>query len=119
MNTDQIIHHFLSTYIIPAIKSAVRDELKKHVSPVDPPADEDEMLSAKEAAKFIGDALPTFYGRTSRGEIATFGSGKRIFIKKSELMEWKRKQRTKSNEQIIEEVAHELCQMNSKSRKNG
>lgn len=116
MNTDQIIHHFLMTYIVPAIKSAVRDELKKQVSHANPQAEEDKLLSAKEAAEFIGDALPTFYGRTSRGEIATYGSGKRIFIKKSELIEWKQRQRTKSKNQIKEEVAKELSSIKIKSR---
>lgn len=117
MSTDQIIHHFLMTYIIPVVKSAVRDELRKQVPHANPQADEDTLLSAKEAAEFTGDALPTFYGRTSRGEIATYGSGKRIFIKKSELIEWKQQQRTKSKDQIREEVARDLSHFKIKTRR--
>lgn len=108
MSTEDIIQHFLKTYLMPAIRSAVREELKKHTYRQKPDEPADDMLSAKEAAAFIGDALPTFYGRTSRGEIATYGSGKRIFVKRSDLLAWKQKQRTLSSEQIREEVAKEL-----------
>ena len=108
MNTEDVIHHFLNHYLTPAIRNAVREELKKHNPHQKPSEPSKEMLSAKEAAAFIGDALPTFYGRTSRGEIATYGSGKRIFIKKSELLAWMQKQRTFSAEQIHKEVAREL-----------
>lgn len=108
MNTEDVIHHFLNQYITPAIRNAVREELKKNHVKTPSSEPDKEMLSAKEAAAFIGDALPTFYGRTSRGEIATYGSGKRIFIKKSELLAWMQKQRTFSAEQVHEEVAREL-----------
>lgn len=108
MSTEDVIQHFLNTYLTPAIRNAVREELKKHHVKIPSTEPDKEMLSAKEAAAFIGDALPTFYGRTSRGEIATYGSGKRIFIKKSELLAWKQKQRTLSTDQIRDEVAREL-----------
>jgi len=108
MNTEDFIQHFLNTYLTPAIRNAVREELKKHHVKTSPSESDKEMLSAKEAAAFIGDALPTFYGRTSRGEIATYGSGKRIFVKRSDLLAWIQKQRTFSAEQIKEEVAKEL-----------
>lgn len=64
MNFDQIIRHFISAYFIPAIKSVIREELKKLSYDTHRSDDEDGLLSAKESADFIGDALPTFYGRT-------------------------------------------------------
>ena len=108
MSTEDVIQHFLNTYLTPTVRNAVREELKKQQVKTEHCEPDKEMLSAKEAAAFIGDALPTLYGRTSRGEIATYGSGKRIFIKKSELMAWMQKQRSRSISQIEEEVAHEL-----------
>lgn len=108
MRTEEIIQHFLHSYVAPMIRTAVREEFKQQQKTSTSPIPEKEMLSAKEAAEFIGDALPTFYGRTSRKEIPTYGSGKRIFIKKSDLLAWKQKQRTKSRSQIDEEVAQEL-----------
>jgi hypothetical protein len=103
MNTDQFIHSFLRTYVVPTFRQIIREELHNQVSKFsDTP--ESEFLTAQEAANFIGDALQTFYGRTSRGEINTYGSGKRIFCKKSELIAWKKKHRTKSKETYKQEV---------------
>ena len=108
MNYDQIIRQLICTYFVPIIRKAVREEIKQLKLNMQASTDEDEMLTAQQSAAFIGDALPTFYGRTSRGEIATYGSGKRIFCKKAELIGWKQKNRTKSKDQIKQEVAEEL-----------
>ena len=103
MNTDQLIHSFLRTYVVPTFRQIIREELQSKLSRISD-APEEEFLTAQEAADFIGDALQTFYGRTSRGEINTYGSGKRIFAKKSELIAWKEKHRTKSREAIKQQV---------------
>lgn len=108
MKTEEFIQKLLQLYIKPIIKSAVREEIVKLNMQALAPQDEEKFLNAKEAAAFIGDALPTLYGRTSRGEIPTYGSGKKIFIKKSDLLFWMQKQRTKSKSQIEEEVARDL-----------
>ncbi len=104
MDRNQVINDFLTTLIAPVVKEAVREELARHAHLSDNQNLEDEFLNAKESAEFIGDALQTFYGRTSKGEISTYGSGKRIFCKKSELMAWKEKQRTKPKEAVEQEV---------------
>ncbi|MFY0689684.1 MAG: helix-turn-helix domain-containing protein [Cyclobacteriaceae bacterium] len=67
------------------IHNSVRRALKYYTQPKDP---REEFLSAKEAAAFIGDALPTFYKRISDGEIANYGGGKRINVRKSDLLDW-------------------------------
>lgn len=108
MTTEEIIQNFLNTYVAPMIRTAVRDEFKRQRNVSTSLTPKKEMLSAREAAEFIGDALPTFYGRTSRREIPTYGSGKRIFIKKSDLIAWMEKKRTQSFDQVEEEVAQEL-----------
>lgn len=93
----------LENFFTPIIRQAIRDELQKH-SFISENNDVNEFLTAQESADFIGDALQTFYGRTSRGEINTYGSGKRIFCKKSELIAWKEKYRTRSKEALKQEV---------------
>lgn len=105
MNTfDDLSKPILDKYLENLIDRAVGKALSRHLSTNDKDDDVEELLTAKESADFIGDALQTFYGRTSRGEINTYGSGKRIFCKKSELISWKEKQRTKSKEALKEEV---------------
>ena len=49
---------------------------------------EENFLSPQEAADFLGDALPTLYGRTSKNEIPFYKRGKKLYFKKSELIEW-------------------------------
>lgn len=88
----------LENYFEHLIDKAVKKALSHHLHLPEKKDNEEELLSAKEAAEFIGDALQTFYGRTSKGEITTYGSGKRIFCKKSELIAWKARQRTKPEE---------------------
>ena len=104
MNNPEIsVQDFINTFLKPAFREVVREELQKQKTNSVQPS-EDEFLTAKESATFIGDALQTFYGRASRGEIATYGSGKRIFCKRSELQAWKEKNRTHSKEDLNEEI---------------
>jgi hypothetical protein len=58
--------------------------------------------NAREAAAFIEDAMPTFYKRISAGEIPTCGGGKKIFVRKSDLLFWLNQNRSYSKEQLSE-----------------
>ena len=49
---------------------------------------EEKFLGPQEAADFLGDALATLYGRTSKNEIPFYKRGKKLYFKKSELIEW-------------------------------
>lgn len=49
---------------------------------------EENFLGPQEAADFLGDALATLYGRTSKNEIPFYKRGKKLYFKKSELIEW-------------------------------
>ncbi|MEK6476025.1 helix-turn-helix domain-containing protein [Catalinimonas sp. 4WD22] len=107
MNTDQLINSFLKSHVYPSLREIIREELQKNEQHSNFSSG-DEYLTAKESAEFLGDALQTFYGRTSRGEINTYGSGKRIFCKRSELAAWKEKQRTKTKDAEREEIRADI-----------
>ncbi len=107
MQSDNIINSLVRTYFVPVFREIIREELQKRDSSTKELLD-DGFLTAKESAEFIGDALQTFYGRTSRGEINTYGSGKKIFCKRSELIAWKEKQRTTSKEALTAEVREQV-----------
>lgn len=87
----------IKEWISESVQSAVKAALGAL-----PPQKEggEQFLSAKEAAAFIGDALPTFYKRVSEGELPTYGGGKRIFVKRSDLINWLSQTRTYSKEQL-------------------
>jgi predicted DNA-binding transcriptional regulator AlpA len=79
------------------IRTEIREALSLSAKEEDP---SEVFLNAKEAAAFIGDAMPTFYKRTSQGEFTLHGSGKKIFIRKSDLIEWLSKTKGYSKEQL-------------------
>ena len=49
---------------------------------------EDELLTVKEASMVIKLAVPTIYGLVHKNEIPYSKRGKRLYFRKSELLEW-------------------------------
>ena len=67
-------------------------------------SEEDRLLNVREAARFLGDAVATLYGRTSKNEIPFYKRGKKVYFKKSELLAWIEQGRVKSQSEIMEET---------------
>lgn len=61
--------------------------VKEHKSS-EPDGEEERLLNVREAARFLGDAVATLYGRTSKNEIPFYKRGKQVYFKKSELLAW-------------------------------
>lgn len=76
----------------------------------EPEREEDRLLNVREAARFLGDAVATLYGRTSKNEIPFYKRGKKVYFKKSELVAWIEQGRVKSQKEIQEETALRLNQ---------
>lgn len=76
----------------------------------EPEGEEDRLLNVREAARFLGDAVATLYGRTSKNEIPFYKRGKKVYFKKSELLAWIEQGRVKSQKEIQEETALRLNQ---------
>ncbi|PIB34981.1 hypothetical protein BFP72_06030 [Reichenbachiella sp. 5M10] len=66
-----------------------------------PEEDEERLLNVREAARYLGDAVATLYGRTSKNEIPFYKRGKKVYFKKSELLAWIEEGRVKSQSQIV------------------
>ncbi|MEO0553622.1 MAG: hypothetical protein AAF149_10510 [Bacteroidota bacterium] len=49
--------------------------VKEHKSS-EPDGEEERLLNVREAARFLGDAVATLYGRTSKNEIPFYKRGK-------------------------------------------
>jgi len=74
--------------------------VKEHKSS-EPGGEEERLLNVREAARFLGDAVATLYGRTSKNEIPFYKRGKKVYFKKSELMAWIEQGRVKSQSEIM------------------
>lgn len=67
--------------------------------------EEERLLNVREAARYLGDAVATLYGRTSKNEIPFYKRGKKVYFKKSELLAWIEEGRVKSQSEIMDEAA--------------
>jgi excisionase family DNA binding protein len=67
---------------------------------------EEELLSFEEMCEFLGIAKSTGYQRISRAEIPHFKKGRRLYFRKSELVEYIESGRRKTRKEL-EEVARE------------
>lgn len=64
----------------------------------------DELLTIAEASQLLKLAIPTIYSKVSRNEIPVNKQGKRLYFYKSELIEWIRSGRVKTNEEVIKTI---------------
>ena len=99
------LNSLLQELLVPIVRDAVKLAFREHIALSKPePEDPDEMLSAKEAAGYLDVSLSTLYRYSCQGEINTYGSGKRIWLKKAELDQWLQKKRSKSTSSMQEEI---------------
>lgn len=91
------------------IKSSVRKVLKETppqtVEPFDQP---EQLLTIQEAADFLTLTVPTMYSKVSKGELPVMKRSKRLYFSRTELLEYLKQGRKKSNAEIEEEAENHL-----------
>ena len=78
----------------------------------------DELLTIQEAAEFLSLTVPTMYSKVSKGELPVMKRSKRLYFSRTELMEYIRDGRKKSNAEIEQEAKAYLLN-NKKGLNNG
>ena len=74
-----------------------------------------EVLNLEEAATFLGIAKSTLYKMTHENHLPYFKpSGKLIFFEKKALLDWVRGAKSKSVDEIKEEAAAKIMEMNER-----
>jgi excisionase family DNA binding protein len=64
-----------------------------------------EMLTTEEAAEFMGVSLSSIYKMTHRMDVPVYKpDGKKVYLKRSELVDYMSKNRLKSNDEIKQEA---------------
>lgn len=74
----------------------------------------DKPLTIKEAAAFLSLAVPTIYGLVSRGELPYQKRGKRLYFLTSELTDWVKQGRRKTNAELKAEADEVFTTRNSR-----
>ncbi|MDD4672189.1 MAG: helix-turn-helix domain-containing protein [Bacteroidales bacterium] len=64
----------------------------------------EKLLTIQEAAQFLNLTVPTIYSKTSRGELPFMKRSKRLYFSSTELMEYIKGGRKKTNAEIEQEA---------------
>lgn len=74
---------------------------KSDQQPIESP---EQLLTVPEAAQFLILKIPTIYSKVSKGELPVMKRGKRLYFSRTELMEYIKEGRKKSNAEIEAEA---------------
>ena len=74
---------------------------KQEQTPTEQP---EQLLTVQEAAQFLNLTVPTIYSKVSKGELPVMKRSKRLYFSSTELMEYLKEGRKKSNAEIEQEV---------------
>lgn len=95
------------------IQSSVRKVLKETpLQTVDTTEKPEQLLTIQETAEFLKLTVPTIYSKVSKGELPVMKRSKRLYFSHTELLEYLKGGRKKSNAEI-EQEAHSYL-MNKK-----
>ena len=76
----------------------------KQPTKVEPTKQREQLLTVQEAAKFLNLTVPTIYSKVSKGELPVMKRSKRLYFSSTELMEYLKEGRKKSNAEIEQEA---------------
>jgi len=68
----------------------------------------EQLLTIQQAAAFLGLTVPTMYTKVSKAELPVMKRGKRLYFSQTELIEYLKTGRKKSNAEIEAEAAKYL-----------
>lgn len=104
------MHNFVLSPIDPetlisSISERVTANILKAVRNEQPTTDQPEqLLTIQEAAEFLSLSVPTLYSKVSKGELPVMKQGKRLYFSRTELMEYIKEGRKKTNAEIEAEA---------------
>jgi len=78
----------------------------------------EQLLTIQAAADFLSLTVPTMYSKVSKGELPVMKRGKRLYFSRTELLEYLKDGRKKSNDEIEQEAEANLLN-NKKGLNNG
>ena len=89
--------------LIEAIDYASKSTVSKNNQPITTDHPE-QLLTIQQAAEFLSLSVPTLYSKVSKGELPVMKQGKRLYFSRTELMEYIKEGRKKSNAEIEAEA---------------
>ena len=93
-------------------------DLKHKPQRVEPTEQVEQFLTIQEAAEFLSLTVPTMYSKVSKSELPVMKRGKRLYFSRTELLNYIKDGRKKSNAEIEQEAEAYLLN-NKKGLNNG
>jgi excisionase family DNA binding protein len=75
--------------------------IEKQIEPTDQP---EQLLTIQEAAEFLSLTVPTMYSKVSKNELPVMKRSKRLYFSRTELLEYMREGRRRTNAEIEAEA---------------
>lgn len=91
----------LSNLIQSSVRKVLKETPPQTVEPTDQP---EQLLTIQEAAEFLSLTVPTMYSKVSKGELPVMKRSKRLYFSRTELLEYLKDGRKKSNAEIEQEA---------------
>jgi excisionase family DNA binding protein len=91
----------LQTVIIDCVNSCLKNNTQESKPTTEQP---EQLLTIQEAAQFLNLTVPTIYSKVSKGELPVMKRSKRLYFSSTELMEYLKEGRKKSNAEIEQEA---------------
>lgn len=79
-------------------------DLKQQPQKVESTNQPEQLLTVQEAAQFLNLSVPTIYSKVSKGELPVMKRSKRLYFSSTELMDYLKQGRKKSNAEIEQEA---------------
>jgi len=79
-------------------------DLKHKPKEFEPTEQSEQLLNVQEAAQFLNLKVPTIYSKVSKGELPVMKRSKRLYFSSTELMQYLKLGRKKSNTEIEQEA---------------
>lgn len=86
----------------------LEQSLKDLISKLEPSKPKDELLTVDQAADFLNLATTTIYSKVSNGQLPVMKRNRRLYFSRTELMEYLRNGRQKTNQELEEEAEAHL-----------
>lgn len=101
---EQVFFTFPLTELEPIFKRWIKESQLEVEAQISSSAASEQILTVQEAAKFLNLAVPTIYSKVSKGELPYMKRDKHLYFSSTDLMEYLKAGRRKSNKEIEQEA---------------
>ena len=105
LSMEQVFFNVPLSKLEPIFKRWIKEaQTELQPTKVEPTEQPEQLLTVQEAAQFLNLTVPTIYSKVSKGELPVMKRSKRLYFSSTELMEYLKEGRKKSNAEIEQEA---------------